>query len=68
MERKRKIILVFLALILTGAVFSGGYFFAKFQTECPACKPEEVDFSLFGKPGTNFKKNLPIKKSLILKK
>ena len=44
---KRKIILVFLALILTGTVFSGGYFFAKFQTECPACKPEEVDFSLF---------------------
>ena len=47
MERKRKIILVFLVLILTGVVFSGGYFFAKFQTECPACKPEEVDFSLF---------------------
>jgi len=46
-ERKRKIILVFLSLILTGAVFSGGYFFAKFQATCPVCKPEEVDFSLF---------------------
>ncbi len=47
MTMKRKIILVFLTLILTGVVFSGGYFFAKFQTTCPACKPEEVDFSLF---------------------
>ena len=44
---KRKIVFIFLALILTGVVFSGGYFFAKFQTECPTCKPEEVDFSLF---------------------
>lgn len=47
MERKRKIILVFLSLILIGAVFSGGYFFGKFQATCPVCKPEEVDFSLF---------------------
>lgn len=44
---KRKIILSFLLVFLIGASFSAGYFFNKFQTTCPACKPEEVDFSLF---------------------
>lgn len=47
MTMKRKIILSFLLVFLIGASFSAGYFFNKFQTTCPACKPEEVDFSLF---------------------
>ena len=47
MTIKRKIIFIFLILILIGAVFSSGYFFGKSQVVCKICPPEEIDLSLF---------------------
>jgi len=44
---KRKIIFIFLLLILIGAGFTAGYFLGEYQVVCPVCQPEEVDFSLF---------------------
>lgn len=44
---ERKIVFGFLILIFVGAVFSGGYYFGKYQVICPVCPPEEIDFSLF---------------------
>lgn len=42
---RRKIIYIFLAVILVGFSFYGGLFYGKSQ--CKVCPPEEIDFSLF---------------------
>lgn len=54
---KRKIIFTFLLVLLMVATFGGGYFWAKVQTTCPVCKPEEVDFSLFWEAWNLLKKD-----------
>jgi len=43
----KKIIFVFLGIILIVGVFGFGFFIGKIQVICPICKPEEIDFSLF---------------------
>jgi len=45
--KERKIIFIFLILLLVSGVFAGGYFFGKYQIICQVCPPEKVDFSLF---------------------
>ena len=47
MSLKKKIIFIFLILLLIGAGFTAGFFVGKFQVVCPTCQPSEVDFSLF---------------------
>ena len=47
MEKKRKIVLVFLIFFLIGATFVGGFYFGKSRVVCEICPPEEIDFSLF---------------------
>ncbi len=44
---KRKIVSVFLLIILIGFGFLAGYFFGKFKVVCPVCPPQDIDFSLF---------------------
>jgi len=44
---KKKIIFIFVILILIGGSFGSGYFFGQAQKICPFCKPESVNFSLF---------------------
>jgi carboxyl-terminal processing protease len=45
MSMKKKIIFGFLAAILIGWSFYGGFFYGKLQ--CKVCPPEDIDFSLF---------------------
>jgi carboxyl-terminal processing protease len=45
MSMKKKIIFGFLAAILIGGSFYGGFFYGKSQ--CKVCPPEDIDFSLF---------------------
>ena len=45
--QKKKIIIIFSLILLLGGSFYSGYFFSQSRTECPVCKPEDVDFSLF---------------------
>ena len=47
MKTVRKTILILSLLFLVGAGFTAGFFYNKFQTTCPICKPENTDFSLF---------------------
>jgi len=46
-SRNKKIIFVFSGIILISAVFVLGFLYGKSQVICKACKPEEIDFSLF---------------------
>ncbi len=48
-ETKNKIIFLALGLVLVGSSFGFGVFFGYDlgQTQCPVCKPEDLDFSLF---------------------
>jgi carboxyl-terminal processing protease len=45
MSMRKKIIFGFLAAILIGGSFYGGFFYGKLQ--CKICPPEDIDFSLF---------------------
>jgi len=45
MSSSKKIILSFLAAVLIGGAFYGGFFYGKLQ--CKICPPEDIDFSLF---------------------
>lgn len=45
--QRKKILIIFSLILLLGGSFYSGYFFSQSKIECPVCKPEDVDFSLF---------------------
>ncbi|MFH1036768.1 MAG: S41 family peptidase [Patescibacteria group bacterium] len=42
----RKIIFIVLPLVLSGAIFAGGFYFGEYHKKCPTCPPSDVDLSL----------------------
>jgi carboxyl-terminal processing protease len=47
LNNNKKVIGVFLAIVIMGGVFAGGFYYGKSQVACEVCQPSEVDFSLF---------------------